>query len=82
MLILKNVNKKYQSKFDDVQAVNDVNLTFDNQGMYFLVGKSGCGKTTLLNCLGLLDDFDSGSYLIDGVDILNLSRKEKDSFRN
>lgn len=44
-------------------------------------GRSGSGKTTLLQCLGLLDDFDAGTYLVDGTDVATLSDKGQSALR-
>jgi ABC-type lipoprotein export system ATPase subunit/ABC-type antimicrobial peptide transport system permease subunit len=49
--------------------------------MFFLVGKSGCGKTTLLNILGLLDNFTDGEYFFDGKNVRKMSAHEKDLMR-
>ncbi|MDR3186100.1 MAG: ATP-binding cassette domain-containing protein, partial [Christensenellaceae bacterium] len=60
MIKLLDVNKTYKTRYSNVVALRDVNLSLPDTGMVFIVGKSGCGKTTLLNVLGGLDKFDSG----------------------
>ena len=83
MLELKNISKTYKSKKSvDTNALNNINLKFDNKGLVFIVGKSGSGKSTLLNLIGGLDTPDSGQILIDGKDICKLKSKNLDSYRN
>ena len=66
MLELKNVTKTYQTKSGTVYALNNVSLTFPATGMVFITGKSGCGKTTLLNVIGGLDGVTSGEISVLG----------------
>ena len=55
-------------------------LEFEKTGFYLIYGRSGCGKTTLLNCLSLLENFD-GDYKIDGQKVNDLSDEEKANTR-
>ena len=64
MLKLQNVRKVYHSKAGDVNALDGLSVTFPKSGMVFITGKSGCGKTTLLNVIGGLDGIDGGEILI------------------
>ncbi|HCP40447.1 MAG TPA: macrolide ABC transporter ATP-binding protein [Cryomorphaceae bacterium] len=64
-----------------VKAVNGIDLTITEGEFTALKGPSGCGKTTLLNLLGGLDQPTSGSILIDGIDITELSDNELIDFR-
>ena len=52
MLELRNITKAYKTKSGDVKALNNLSLTFPSTGLVFITGKSGCGKTTLLNVIG------------------------------
>lgn len=65
MLKLKNVKKVYVVKNEKVMALNDVSYTFEMNNFYAIMGHSGSGKTTLISILGLLESFDSGTYLIN-----------------
>ncbi len=70
MLYLKNINKFYKSKKGvECHALKDTSLNFGEKGLTFLLGKSGCGKTTLLNIMGGLDSYSSGEMLYNGVAI-------------
>ena len=60
MLQLQDVKKTYKTKAGDVHALDGVSLTFPEKGLVFITGKSGCGKTTLLNVIGGLDGIDAG----------------------
>lgn len=83
MIELKNVTKIYkQRKSSDVKALDDVSLIFNGVGLTFIVGPSGSGKSTLLNCIGSLDKIDSGSIIVDGLEISNLKEKELNIYRN
>ena len=83
MLELRNLNKKYSTKNGiEVHAINDVSLTFEEKGMVFLLGKSGSGKSTMLNLIGGLDKADSGEIIIKGKNSKDFSSSDLDSYRN
>ena len=82
MIELINVSKKYTTKAGDTQALNNVSIKFDDTGLVFIIGKSGCGKTTLLNMIGGLDSLDSGDIVIDGKKFSEFSASDYDSYRN
>ena len=72
MIELKNVTVD----FDGLKAVNDVSLTIKEQDTYGIVGFSGAGKSTLVRTINLLQRPTAGEVLIDGENILDLSKKE------
>ncbi len=83
MLSVKNLTKVYHSKkSDDVLALKNINLDFNEKGMVFILGKSGSGKSTLLNVLGGLDKFDYGEIIIKGRSSKEFKEKDFDSYRN
>lgn len=70
MLKIKNLDKNYgRTKQNSVHAVNNISLELPDRGMVAIFGKSGCGKTTLLNIVGGLDKADSGCVELDGEKI-------------
>jgi putative ABC transport system ATP-binding protein len=82
LIELKQINRIFQLGDSEVHALRDVNLTI-NQGEYISVmGPSGSGKSTLLNLLGLLDQPNSGSYLLDGRDVTTLNPDEQAKVRS
>ena len=67
MLKIQNLDKHYsRGRQNAVHAINHVSLELQSRGMVAIFGKSGCGKTTLLNVLGGLDTADFGEVLLDG----------------
>lgn len=83
MLKISNLSKKYFiNKYQSVDALNGINLEFSSRGLIFVVGKSGCGKTTLLNLIGNLDEPSEGDISFCEQNINNLSEKDKASYRN
>ena len=78
MIKINKLNKYYgKGSSNQVHAVNDVSLTLPSNGMVAIFGKSGCGKTTLLNMIGGLDRATSGEVLIDDKRITPDSDRER-----
>jgi lipoprotein-releasing system ATP-binding protein len=65
-----------------LEVLKGVDLTVERGEIVSIIGKSGAGKTTLLQIIGTLDRPDSGSVVIDGVDVFALKEKELADFRN
>ncbi len=83
MIRLTNINKYYnRSKSNEIHVINNTSLTFPEKGLVALTGPSGCGKTTLLNVIGGLDKFNSGSIEFDQHKIQYYSPEKWDSIRN
>lgn len=79
MIKIQGLNKYFnKGKQNEIHVINDVSLDLPKSGMVAIFGKSGCGKTTLLNAIGGLDSFESGVLSIDGMDIT----KDTDVVRN
>lgn len=76
-----NISKIYNPETIPVYAVNNVHLHFEKGEFTAVVGPSGSGKTTLLNLIGGLDRSDSGSIIINDVDITRLSPNKLIRFR-
>lgn len=83
MLETRNLCKIYKPKKGvPVRAIDNVSLKFPDTGMIFLLGKSGSGKSTMLNLLGGLDKYDSGEIIIKGVSSKDFDQQHFDSYRN
>lgn len=83
MIEIKNITKTYQPKKGAaVQALKGINLTIEDKGMVFILGKSGSGKSTLLHILGGLDNYNSGELIIKGKSSENFKSKDFDAYRN
>jgi putative ABC transport system ATP-binding protein len=76
-----DVVKTYDTGKVEVRALRGVTLMVRRGEMLAIMGASGCGKTTLLNCLSGLDSIDGGRVLIEGVDINTLSDNKKSEYR-
>lgn len=82
MLEVKDLTKIYSTKSADVVALDKVSFKAPSKGMIFIVGKSGCGKTTLLNAIGGLDHFNKGDILVNGKRLSKYSVTDLDNYRN
>ncbi len=65
-----------------LHVLKGINFDVKEGEMVSIMGSSGSGKSTLLNILGILDEADSGSYLLDGIPIKNLNEKIAAKYRN
>ena len=72
----QNVARVYQTQFNTVHALRQINLKVPNGRLVVLKGRSGSGKTTLLNCISGLDTPTSGSIHVYGKNIANMSDAE------
>jgi putative ABC transport system ATP-binding protein len=79
---LRNLAKTYKTGEVEVKAVRGVNLDILRGEFVAVMGASGSGKSTLMNTMGCLDQPTSGSYLLDGVAVAGLNRKELAKLRN
>ena len=79
---LKNVNKIYKTKVENIHILKNINLAFNKGDFISIQGKSGSGKTSLLNILGLLDEPTDGEIYIDGEKIHYKNEKAKTAIRN
>ena len=83
MIKVEHLQKTYNlDKTNSTHAINDISFSLPDKGMIFIVGKSGSGKSTLLNILGGLDDFDSGSVIVDGNDLSKMSHSDFNKYRS
>jgi putative ABC transport system ATP-binding protein len=82
MLEMKNIKKIYRTELIETHALEDFSLRVEAGEFVAIMGPSGSGKTTFLNVAGLLDTFDSGTYLLDNKDVSRLSDSEMSRIRN
>ena len=79
---VRELHKTYHVGEIEVPAVCGVSLTIGRGQFVAIMGHSGSGKSTLLHVLGCLDRSDRGQYLLDGLDVTRMSRRELAKVRN
>ena len=82
MLELKNITKTYDTGGSTVHALRGVSIAFRDSEFVAILGHSGCGKTTLLNIIGGLDQYTSGDLLINRVSTRQYRDRDWDAYRN
>ena len=78
MLELKNITKIYKTGDFEQKALDEVSISFRKNEFVSILGRSGGGKTTLLNIIGGLDKYTSGDLLIDGKSTKNFKDSDWD----
>ena len=81
IITLKDINKTYHGA-QPLHVLKGINLDIGEGEFVSIMGASGSGKSTLLNILGILDNYDSGEYLLGGTLIKDLSEKRAAEYRN
>lgn len=79
---LRDVRRNFQVGDETVHALRGVSFTIRQGEFVTIMGTSGSGKSTLLNQLGCLDTPTSGEYLLDGVSVRRMKRRERAVLRN
>ncbi|MGB0429352.1 MAG: ABC transporter ATP-binding protein [Bacteroidia bacterium] len=82
MIELKQIQKSYPLGSNRLQVLKGIDLTINPGEMVSIMGPSGSGKSTLLNILGILDNYDSGTYMLDSTLIQQLNEKKAAQYRN
>ena len=82
MLQLKNITKNYAEGTNTVRALRGVSLNFREHEFVAILGQSGCGKTTMLNIIGGLDQYTDGDLIIDGTSTKHFKDRDWDTYRN
>ncbi len=82
MLRLKEIVKDYETGGEKVHALKGVSINFRSNEFVSVLGQSGCGKTTLLNIIGGLDQYTSGDLIIKGKSTKKYKDKDWDTYRN
>lgn len=78
MIKIRDIKKSFGS----LEVLKGIDLDIERGKVISIVGSSGAGKTTLLQIMGTLDEADSGSVIIDGVDVMKLNDAQRSAFRN
>ena len=81
MIRLTDINKTYYSG-SPLHVLKGINLNIEKGEFVSIMGASGSGKSTLLNILGMLDNYDTGEYLLNGTLIKGLSETKAAEYRN
>ena len=81
MIRLTDINKTYHNG-SPLHVLKGINLHIGKGEFVSIMGASGSGKSTLLNILGILDNYDSGEYLLNGTLIKGLSETKAAEYRN
>lgn len=78
---INNLKKSYGQNPSAVQVLNGVNMSVDKGQMCVIQGSSGSGKSTLLNCIGGLETIDSGSVVVNGVEVNTFDSEKLSEYR-
>ena len=81
LIELSDINKTYNNG-QPLHVLKGIDLHIERGEFGSIMGASGSGKSTLLNILGILDNYDTGTYMLDGKLIKNLSEKQAADYRN
>jgi putative ABC transport system ATP-binding protein len=82
MISLSNITKSYNVGAHSLEVLKRINLEIGAGELVSIMGSSGSGKSTMLNILGILDDYDSGEYRLDNTLMRNLSERKAAYYRN
>ena len=82
LIEVKHAIKTYATGDCSFNALNDVSLSIEQGEFVAIMGASGSGKSTFMNMLGTLDKPNSGSYHLDGIDVLSLDSESLSEIRN
>ena len=81
LIELNDINKTYNNG-QPLHVLKGINLNIERGSFVSIMGASGSGKSTLLNILGILDNYDTGTYTLDGKLIKDLTEKQAADYRN
>jgi putative ABC transport system ATP-binding protein len=82
LISIQNLYKSYQLGTKEVEVLKDVSIDIQKGDLVSIIGKSGSGKSTLLNIIGMLDNYDRGSYHFAGHLIKDLNETQAAAYRN
>jgi len=81
MIKIKDLEKIYRTEEVETIALNKLSMEVKEGEFVAVMGPSGCGKSTLLNILGLLDDSDNGSFVFNGIEVVNFNERKRAEMR-
>lgn len=81
MVKIDNMIKTYEGKGNHTEVLKNISLEVKQGEFLAIMGKSGCGKTTLLNIIGLIDSFNEGNYLLNGLNVKDFKASEMAKIR-
>ncbi|ADT87793.1 methionine ABC transporter ATP-binding protein MetN [Vibrio furnissii] len=76
MIEISHVNKVFLQGHKEIHALKDINLHIPQGTIFGVIGSSGAGKSTLIRCVNMLETPTSGSVIVDGVDLTQLTSKQ------
>jgi putative ABC transport system ATP-binding protein len=82
MIKIEKLHKSYITGANSLHVLKGIDFNIDSGEMVSIMGSSGSGKSTLLNVIGILDNYDEGSFHLDNILIKDLSEKKAAWFRN
>src|SRR6478609_2163425 len=82
LIALEGIKKVFYTDEVETHALSDIHLELRKGEYVAIAGRSGCGKTTLLSLLGLLDSPTEGNYTLDGQPVSRLSASDRARVRN
>ncbi|MCV6629654.1 MAG: ABC transporter ATP-binding protein [Flavobacteriaceae bacterium] len=82
MITIKELHKSYKMGKNSLHVLKGIDFSVEEGELVAIMGSSGSGKSTLLNILGMLDVADTGTYVLDGVEIKNMNESKAARYRN
>ena len=82
MINIKDLHKSYKMGSNSLHVLKGINFSVKEGELVAIMGSSGSGKSTLLNIIGMLDNYDKGSYELDNILIKDLNETKAANYRN